>query len=276
MSTKEKYSVVIGTFPPLVGGIEGGGMIPTGTIARRLHDIVSHKGGNRIVEEVRFGLSYVGVKLDDQRMGLAALLLHELPHGCSVYPEAGTLAGAKAATFLNNLVEKRNPLEKALGLATANAILHAEFGADEQDSLSIMKLTPKDRVTMVGLFTPMVPKVEVTGAKLSIIERDASRMAVLGKEESDRILKDCTVAIITATTLLNDTLEEVLNSLGNPRHVAVLGPSTPLCPEIFHDTPVTHLGGAVVRDTARIMQIISEGGGTQAMRPHLRFVNLLL
>ena len=171
-------------------------MIPTGQIAQRLYDIVSRKGEDRIVEEVRFGLSYVGVKLDEQRMGLAALLLHELPHGCSVYPEAGTLAGAKATTLLKNLVEKRNPLERALGLAAANAILYAEFGEDASDSLSIMKLTPEDRVAMVGLFTPMVPKIEATGAKLSIIERDASRMAVLNKEEAGRILKDCTVAII--------------------------------------------------------------------------------
>jgi uncharacterized protein (DUF4213/DUF364 family) len=89
-------------------------------------------------------------------------------------------------------------------------------------------------------------------------------------------LKECTVAIITATALLNDTLEEVLNGLGNPRHVAILGPSTPLCPEIFHDTPVNHLGGARVRDAEKVMQIISEGGGTPAMRPYLRFVNLLV
>lgn len=84
------------------------------------------------------------------------------------------------------------------------------------------------------------------------------------------------MAIITATTLLNDTIEEVLNSLGNPRHVAILGPSTPLCPVIFQNTPVTHLGGAVIRDTNKVMQIISEGGGTRAMRPYLRFVNLLI
>jgi Uncharacterized conserved protein len=251
-------------------------MIPPGEIAQRLHDIVSHKGENLIVEDVRFGLSYVAVRLDVQRMGLAALLLHELPPGCSVFPEAGKLAGAKALALLNNLIEDRNPLEKALGLATANAILHTACIEDERDSLSIMKLTPYDRVAMVGLFTPMVPKIEATGASLSVIERDPTRMAVLDKKESDRILKECTVAIITATTLLNDTLEEVLNGLGNPRHVAVLGPSTPLCPEIFQDTPVNHLGGAIVRDANKVMQIISEGGGTRAMRPYLRFVNLLL
>lgn len=251
-------------------------MIPTGKIARRLYDIASHKRENLVVAEVRFGLSYVGVRLDDHRMGLAALLLHELPTGCTVFPDAGKVAGMGAPFLLANLAEGRNPLEKAIGLATANAILHKTYGEDERDSLAIMKLTPEDRVAMVGLFTPMVPKIEATGAKLSVIERDPARMVVLDKKEADRILEECTVAIITATTLLNDTLEEVLNSLVNPRHIAILGPSTPLCPEIFQGTPVNHLGGAIVRDTEKVMQIISEGGGTPAMRPYLRFVNLCL
>ncbi|HBH87735.1 MAG TPA: hypothetical protein DDY17_09080 [Syntrophaceae bacterium] len=251
-------------------------MLTKGETARRLHDITSHEGKSFIVDDVRFGLSYAGVRLDEHRMGLAALLLHELPPGCSVFSDAGKLAGARASSLLVNLIEGHNPLEKALGIATANAILHTTRIEDERDSLSIMKLTPEDRVAMVGLFTPMVPKIEATGAKLSIIERDASRIAVLDKKDADRILKECSVAIITATTLLNDTLEEVLNSLGNPRHISLLGPSTPLCPEIFQGTPVNHLGGAIVRDTKKVMQIISEGGGTRAMRPYLRFVNLLL
>jgi uncharacterized protein (DUF4213/DUF364 family) len=251
-------------------------MLPTGEIARRLFDSVFHRGENAVIEEVRIGLGYVGVRLDDQRMGLAALLLHELPAGCSVFPDAGRLAGSRARSLLRNLIEGQNQLTKALGLAAANAVLHAASGEDEKDSLSIMKLVSEDHVAMVGLFTPMVPKIEATGAKLTVIERNPARLAVLDKKESDRILKECTVAIVTATTLLNDTLEEVLNGLGNPRHVAILGPSTPLCPEIFHDTPVNHLGGAAVRDTKKVMQIISECGGTPAMRPYLRFVNLLV
>jgi hypothetical protein len=47
-------------------------------------------------------------------------------------------------------------------------------------------------------------------------------------------------------------------------------------PEIFSDTPVTHLGGAAVVDFRHVMQIISEGGGTPALRAYLRFVNLVL
>jgi uncharacterized protein (DUF4213/DUF364 family) len=250
-------------------------MIRKGEIARRLYDVVSPDAENLVVEDVRFGLSYAGVRLNNHRVGLAALLLHELPPGCSVFSEAGKLTGTKASSLLRNLVEGQNPMEKALGLATANAIFDLETAGDERDSLSVMGLTPQDRVAMIGLFTPMVPKIEATGAKLYVIERNPSRMKILNREEREKILRECTVAVITATTLLNDTLEDVLNDLGNPRHVAVLGPSTPLCPEIFRGTPINHLGGAIVRDADKIMQIISEGGGVTAMRPYLQFVNLL-
>jgi len=252
-------------------------MIQQGDIARRLYDVAFHEAENLFVEDVRFGMSYAGVRLNGPRMGLAALLFHEFKQGgCSVFPDAGKLAGTRASLLLRYLVEGRNPLEKALGLATANAALHPKPAEDERDALLIMELTPSDRAAMVGLFSPMVPKIEATGAELSIIEKNPERMEVPSREDREKILQECTVAIITATTLLNDTIEEVLNDLGHPRHTAVLGPSTPLCPEAFMRTPVNHLGGSVVRDADKVMQIISEGGGISAMRPYLRFVNLLL
>ena len=105
-----------------------------------------------------------------------------------------------------------------------------------------MRLRPGERVAMVGLFRPIVPRIEATGVRLSVIERDTPE-----KERRD-ILGACDVAIVTATTLLNGTLEGVLNELGRPRHVALIGPSTPLCEEIFRGSPVTHLGGSAIVD----------------------------
>jgi hypothetical protein len=75
---------------------------------------------------------------------------------------------------------------------------------------------------------------------------------------------------------LNKTFEETVSALGKPRSVLLLGPSTPLVPEIFRNTPVTHLGGVVVANAAKALQIISEGGGTPALRSYLRFVNMIL
>jgi uncharacterized protein (DUF4213/DUF364 family) len=130
-----------------------------------------------------------------------------------------------------------------------------------------MALRPGERVAMVGLFRPIIPRIEAKGVRLSVIERDTP------EKERRQVLGACSVAIITATTLLNGTLEEVLNELGRPRHVALIGPSTPLCEEAFRGTPVTHLGGSAVVDTEGVLRVIAAGGGTPEMRPCLRFVN---
>ncbi len=251
-------------------------MIPTGEILRRCYDYLSDKGRNLSVREVRIGFSYLGVKLEKNRMGLAAVLRHELTPGCSVLDGVGELAGSKASTLLRRLVDGRNPLEKALGLAAANAIIYPESAEEDKNMLELINLGSEDRVAMVGLFRPLVQRIKQTGAALSIIERNPALIEILDQKERERILEECTVAIITATTLLNNTMEEVLNNLGSPRHVAVLGPSTPMCGEIFEGTKVNHLGGSVLLNTEKSMRIISEGGGTAALRPYLKFVNILL
>jgi uncharacterized protein (DUF4213/DUF364 family) len=146
---------------------------------------------------------------------------------------------------------------------------------DDREATTYLHLQKGVKVAMVGLFAPLVAHILDIGAKLTIIEKNPARMEILSDAEKKEALKSCDIAIITATTLLNSTFEETINSLGTPRSVIVMGPSTPLTTRIFSDTPVTHLGGVIVVDSARVMQIISEGGGTSALRPHLRFVNLI-
>jgi uncharacterized protein (DUF4213/DUF364 family) len=51
----------------------------------------------------------------------------------------------------------------------------------------------------------------------------------------------------------------------------LLGPSTPLCPAVFRDTPVTHLAGARVRVPEAVLRIVSEGGGTMLLKRHMDF-----
>jgi uncharacterized protein (DUF4213/DUF364 family) len=147
---------------------------------------------------------------------------------------------------------------------------------DDREATTYLNLQKGVKVAMVGLFTPLVSRIRATGAELTIIEKNPARIEILGDAEKKEALKACDVAIITATTLINNTFEETINLLGSPRAVAIMGPSTPLMPAIFLDTPVTHLGGVTVADSIRVMQIISEGGGTPALRPYLRFVNLIL
>ncbi|MCK9273567.1 MAG: DUF364 domain-containing protein [Syntrophales bacterium] len=249
-------------------------MIEKGQISKNLFEHAFEKGKRRTVSDVRIGLGYIGIALDDGRLGLAAVMKQDFSASCTALPKAGTLSGQSASNLLKFIVESKNPLEKGLGLATANAIVCPGYSDFEDDAIDVMNLTKNDNVAMVGFFGPLVGKIKATGATLSIIERNPNRPGIIDSERQSEILSDATVAIVTATSILNDTVESILEKLTGARYVTILGPSTPLCPEVFRDTPVHHLGGSVSLDNKKILQVISEGGGTPAMRPFLRFINL--
>jgi len=252
-------------------------MLKPGTILNRLYDRLEPCAINRRIADIRLGLSYVGVRLDNDTTGIAALLPDETPRGCTVLKEAGTYAGSDAANMLKYLVKGTSSLHLAMGLALSNALIEPpEDKTEDREATTYFNLQPGEKVAMVGLFAPLVERIRTTGAILTIIEKNPERLELLSTEDRKRVLKDCNVAIITATTLLNNTFEETMDALGSPRATVLMGPSTPLISDIFQDTPVTQLGGAVVGDSARVLQIISEGGGTPALRPYLRFVNLMI
>jgi uncharacterized protein (DUF4213/DUF364 family) len=253
-------------------------MLEPGTILKRLYERIEFPAKNRTITDLRIGLGYIGVRLDNDATGIAAVLFDSLAHGCTALPAAGSYALSPAGDLVKYLVAGINSLEIAIGLATANALidLPSPDAVDDREATTYLHLEKGVKVVMVGLFAPLVARIRATGAELTIIEKNPARMEILGDTEKKNALKSCEVAIITATTLLNSTFEETINGLGAPRAVAIMGPSTPLLPAIFDQTPVMHLGGAIVADSARIMQIISEGGGTPALRPYLRFVNLII
>lgn len=252
-------------------------MLKTGTILKRLYECVESSAKNRLIADLRVGLSYAGVQLDNGAAGLAAVLPDTMPRDLAVLYDAGRFAGSGAANLLKYLMDGKNSLQLAIGLAAANALV--DFSSDameDREATTHLNLKPGEKVVMVGLFAPLVERIRATGAILTIIEKNPERLELLAPEERQQALQDCTVAVITATTLLNNTFEETAGALGGPRSVLLMGPSTPLLPDIFQDTPVTHLGGSVVADAGRVLQIISEGGGTPALRPYLRFVNIMI
>lgn len=252
-------------------------ILKTGLTLNRLHDCLKSVAADRTVADLRIGLSYVGLKLDNGAAGVAAVVPETTSRGCTVLKEAGTFAGACAADSLQYLVSGKNALHRAIGLATANALTGwPQQEAEDREATSYFNLKTGEKVAMVGLFAPLVERIRSTGAKLTIIEKNPERLSLISEKEKKQALQDCDVALMTATTLLNHTFEEMVGLVGSPRVFALIGPSTPLLKDIFQGTPVNHLGGAVVVDAGRVLQIISEGGGTPALRPYLRFVNIMM
>lgn len=245
-------------------------------IVQRIRKALDVEAGCLPVAEVRIGLGYTAVLLESGEMGLSYTPRTAPAPGCCALPAAGRLAGQPARELLC-LLEDSAPLERAVGLATANALLarRGHPGAVGGDVLGAIALRPEDRVGMVGHFAPLVARLRGKVAALTIFEQGAGRVADMqpAARASD-LLPECTVAIVTATALLGDDLDGLLRAAARCREVVLLGPSTPLLPEVLADERVTWLSGVVVTDPRALLRVVSEGGGTREFGLFVRRLNL--
>jgi len=246
-------------------------------VNKRLIDLLSTHAKNSTVKDVRIGLGYTAVQLDSGHAGVA-WTPEESSDSCTHFGAAGTLAGSPCLHLLTLLAHETSGLARALGLATANAILTAlpRPAAIKEEAIDSLNITEADHVAMVGYFGPIIGTLKKTGCRLDVVELNPERGEdTLPPQKGKDALASCTVAIITGTTLINGTFDEVTGLLSDPRAAVLLGPSSPLCGKVFQGTKITHLAGSRVLDAAAVLRIVSEGGGTMIMKPYLEFETVL-
>jgi len=228
-------------------------------------DLLLPAAAGRRVAEVRIGLGYTAVQLDNGRCGLAYTLRDDIQEGCCVINTAGTLAG-RPASELAAWVKSLDSIHAAVGLATLNALVEKPLDAVETDLLTLLPVGPDDVIGMVGYFGPLVEPLRKRCRALHILERHpGAESGLLPESAAGEVLPRCQIAILSATTLLNRTLDGLLQLCRNAREVAILGPSTPLLPEVFATRGATLLSGVHVIDPERALRIVSEGGGTRQL-----------
>ena len=229
------------------------------------------------VADVRMGLGYTAVMLEDGNAGVAYTFREDAPAGCSVFAGRRPLAGRTTTELLEYLGSKE-ALESTVGLAVVNALANRHGpGQQEADILDTLSVGFMDRVGMVGYFGPLVGPLEKRVRELVIFERNAARSdRVLPAEEAYAELPGCEVAVITATALIPGNLDRLIEAASGCREVAVVGASTPLLPEVFGPLGVTLLSGITVNDPHAVLQIVSEGGGMGMFGKRVQKVNMRL
>lgn len=226
------------------------------------------------VKDVRIGLAYTGVLLQENYGGVACTPLYEFS-GCPALGFSGFLKG-KTADKMLELTLSENPLEAAVGIATANALSHMlrdikpeNFPPSNIDILDLIK--PEDRVAMIGYFGPLVPKILKITNKLIILEKreiESPKTLTLSSEKAREILPASDVIILSASTLANRTFDELISLRGAAREVVLLGPSAPLYPAPFFERGITAVMGTQILDPITMLTIVSEAGGTKKLHKY--------
>ncbi len=215
---------------------------------------MARKAGSGPVEEVVIGLGYTMVRLDDERSGISYTPWENLEAGCESFAEAGSISGRELDEVLG-WIGGSSPVASSIGLAAANSVLKPPAECLRADLFNCLDLKPGESVVTVGRFKPMEAAFQDRGVELEVIEWG----------DSPKPLSRCDVAIITATTIINGTLESLLESVGEAREVVLLGPSTPCVVGAFTEEPITMLAGSMVKDPERVRRVVCEGGGTPTM-----------
>jgi len=247
------------------------------SIRQKIKEASLELAGDVFVRDVRVGLVYTAVLLDNGQLGVAYTFHRDLKGGCSVFKELRPLVGKKASEMLA-MLDSTDRVESAVALATSNALSNTINNDPlEGDALEYLDIHPEDNVAMVGYFAPLVPLIKKRAESLKIFEQiDLAEGDLLPEKDLYRQLPHCQVAVITSTSILNHTVDAILNAARTCREVVLLGASTPILPEVFTDTPVKILSGVVVTDTEKIMRIVSEGGGMRLFKNYIRKVNVRL
>ena len=212
-----------------------------------------------------FGLGYIAVEIEGPRVGLSANIADTSMAGCSVFPRAGTLRGLSVGEALG-FFSQNDLLSRSFALATLNALKAHEPDHDDTDVFDHVSVEGSDSVVMVGYIEPIAAMLQRKGARVAVFEHRALNATVIKPEQDmGMAIKDADIIILTATTIINNTLRDILARPTTARDVILMGPSTPMIPEAFAATPITHLAGSLVIDREKAFQIVMEGGGTQAL-----------
>ena len=239
-------------------------------------DFLRERAREHEIVDIRVGLCLTAVKLESGRCGLASTLVRQLPHPLPhLKPEI--LWGSSIRCLELSLSD--NFLMAAIGMATVNAL----SGVDsdllfEGNALQFFDINRKDTVGMVGSFLPLIPELRKRSKELYVFER----YPLDGLKEyrpdwaEPLLLPRCEVVIISGTSFTNKTIDGILPLCAKARTVAIIGPTTPMIPEVLKDQGITLLSGMEVVDSENLLQAVSLGANTQGIRKWVRKVNLRL
>ena len=242
-------------------------------IVDELVDRVQGLAQSKKITDVRAGLGYTCVMLEDGGCGLAYTFRNELGSCCGLLDAAGRLIGMDVDEIIP-WAKESDRLKAAIGLAAINAVLNDPAkNWDTGNVLDVLQLHESDTFGMVGEFRPILSKVKTMTDSIYVFEQDVSkRNGLYPADTIPTYLPMCDVVVITATSIINHTIDEVVSCCKNAKVVCLAGPSTPLCPEIFRKHNIKLLAGSVVKKPELILQIVSQGGGTRSMKPAIEQV----
>lgn len=233
-------------------------MMNTHIIKEALLTSLKSDGGDSI-HKVAAG---VHLCLVQSRSAGMASIIHDPDDGHQMITGAGKLQTLSLRELLK-LIYSDNLLEASLGMAALNSALPPAAGYDKGNAFDFIRAQAAGKnLGIVGhfhfveRFRPEVKNLWVFEKKPQGDDLDESLM--------DTYLPDCQVLVITAQSLTNNTLGQILD-LAPKAFKILLGPSAPLSTLLF-DYGIDVIGGVKIINSDLVYQYIIQGAGFRQLQ----------
>jgi uncharacterized protein (DUF4213/DUF364 family) len=232
------------------------------------------------VERAVIGLFFTGVKLSNGIAGACATPIKTIPEAvccptsAMAMPFPGKLRGRPAFDLAKEALGDHG-IRRAVGIAAMNALAdtcwrrrpHPEtelrLGIDAFDATEIR---PGDKVVVVGAFVPFLREQKRRRQPFVVLEQDPATLKpeelpfFRPAEQAPNVVPEADVLLITGTTLINNTLEELLGLAKPAARVTMVGPTVSLLPDAFLSRGADVLGTVRITAPDEFLETLAEGG----------------
>lgn len=207
---------------------------------------------NRVVTDAVLGLSLTAVELDGVDIGVSYVLRDSLPAGCSAFGFAQHIIGQPAAEVARLVIDGRDDAQRGVGMAVLTAASRALDLPDEPflPTPFGMEVRPSDKVGMIGYIPPVADQLAKISSRVVIFDKGLNlnggerATQVMDMSMQAEVLPECDLMIISGTTLINGSIDQLLAWCANAREIVLVGSSTPMFASAFKGTRVTALAGS--------------------------------
>lgn len=221
--------------------------------------LVSGVSNDLTVKNIVHGISWTGAELSDGHFGIAMNTA-----GDSFPRMRESLVGLTARDAAECVISW-NMQEASEAMAVINAFYNTPERMEELSSC-----VPFERVCTCGMDIEgktvgfighlRMPEDTVKGAKkVYILEREPKE-GDLPDSACEYVLPECDLIIITGSASVNKTMPRLLE-LGKNAETIIVGPTTPMCPELLGHG-VSRLSGMVVRDKENLIDWMTASSGS--------------
>ncbi|MBK8882719.1 MAG: DUF364 domain-containing protein [Bacteroidales bacterium] len=227
------------------------------------------------ISDVRIGIYLTAVRLSDNSNGISATIIDDQPFCAKSNRDFGAftplkIIGQKVLDLLE--IKRDSTLLLSLQLAVLNAISSKLISAEnytiaeEIDPIHFVDLNSGKTITVVGAFHSYIRKISETGNKLNVLELNEAalppeyRKFYVPADEYKRVLPSSDIVIITGQTLVNKSIDDLLQAISPGTQVIVTGPSAGILPDILFENKVNIIGAVRITKPEVLFNIVSEGG----------------